>query len=419
MGVRYDWYHLKYSEFWDWNDVAALPRNGLYILERVPEDSSLVKVTPCAGVSYTNYNLQDRASWVPIYHSRSSYAEQKFTRQELESMLKYTNDLSYAMTRHSSNPKNSYVSSSSLQINVGDQLQIDSKKEFLLPYIEFIQELLKDNPSKQVFTQQDFIKRPVDPNYSKKRASLTVIPIIPSILRSLSPKYQQELMQESFNLLMNYYKWYKLPKKKWYQKGIFKVFTFVVSIALSWVTSGASLAYVIAVNVMVNAAVFMVTLVLSEMFGKIGAILGVVISAVAIALGQSGGTAGLSAAMNVLTSPTFWLSLANAIVQSISQALQEVMVGILKQIQDLNEFLDKKLKEVDEAYKALANKGPDMSSIWMSPSKFLAYDDTYYAESVDDFMSRTLATGSDIIENQLGQIHNYVDANLDVANIKG
>ncbi len=260
----------------------------------------------------------------------------------------------------------------------------------------------------------------VDPIHVVDKTKNTFLPIDREILARCSFGSQNDIALCSKNIAFNIVEWIYHPKKKWYQKGIFQVITMVIAALLAVVTNGTSLAVALANVIATQIIILTITPMLTAAFGK--SIGGVIVTVIATILSRGANLSSISATTaaltEVITSPAFWVNMLNAVISHIAEGISAAMADIAKKLNVFTEEFNKKAEEIGNAFKKLEKSNSGLISIWTSPSEFLAYNDFYVAEDRDSFLRRTLATGSDIAENNINRIHSFVDDQLDIQNLR-
>lgn len=228
---------------------------------------------------------------------------------------------------------------------------------------------------------------------------------------------------------------YQIVKKKWYQKGIFKVFSFVVLIIVAVAIPGIGTAFsgflsgglgagfagalglsgllfsVVAgitnyiVSIIVNN---IITGIATALFGeKFGAILG----AIAQAFVMSG---GMSFDLNwsSLTKADNLLNLTNATSKAVTGVIAANTQNYVKDMHELQLAYTEHSDKIAEL-RAELNTGTALDPFWFLDHS-LNNQSEFFHEPPDSFLTRTLMTGSDIVEASHNIINNFGDVSLNL-----
>lgn len=142
---------------------------------------------------------------------------------------------------------------------------------------------------------------------------------------------------------------------------------------------------------------------------KIGSIIGAVVGFVAVTVGT-----GLNNGMNVsqiwsnMASARNLLSLTNAVGSGISGYIQGALQELSGEMQQFNQFMDEKLREVQSSY--AKNLGYDSGII--DP---MGLTDTQFGNSLEtptQFLTRTLLVGSDIADISLNMVSRFTELTI-------
>ena len=284
-----------------------------------------------------------------------------------------------------------------------------------------------------------------------------IIPLHEPTLKRLGAVKATDVAKESFLMVFNSY---QVVKKKWYQSGIFgfilAVIVIVVAVVITVITAGAgspaaaaagagilgSAAAVggalgftgllaIAIGAAANAIAAMIVLQLvnvagSAVFGeKIGRIL-TAVAAVIMTLGT--GPNGFS--FDNVMSSAGWGNMAaidklalmtNAASDLVGSIQQDQLEGILKKTQNVLEEYNEEMDKLEELMKELDTDGiidPSMLVDFTSPlQEWNQMGQTwqraaFFGETPQDFLDRTLLSGSDLIELSHSMVTDFVDAAL-------
>jgi hypothetical protein len=254
-----------------------------------------------------------------------------------------------------------------------------------------------------------------------------IIPLHYPTLKEMSLVDSTQMMTAATFIVFNSY---KVVKQKWYQTGIFKIIIFIAIIVLTIVfppaggatagTIGASVAaaagitgvVAVVVAVAVNAIVGMIvakiiSMVSVEIFGeKWGAIIGAIVS-VAATMGMSAATSGqsLSAVWNNMMSPAGIMSMTSSLSSGISGFMQASAMQTMAKGQALTASYEKQIAEINKQMEELVGNSRGSIDPMMLTDAGKGYD----YETPDQFLARTLMTGSDIANMTLDMLTNMAD----------
>lgn len=227
---------------------------------------------------------------------------------------------------------------------------------------------------------------------------------------------------------------YKVVKQKWYQTGIFKIVLIIAIIAITVVSGGtgafsagllgsaASVGAAIGLTgiigliagAIINAvAAMLVARILSTVstaiFGeKIGAIISAITTVVVIAMGSSMSAGqGLSASWGNMMSASGILNLTQAVGNGYAQYVQSSTNKLAMNTQQLLSNYNKESKEISDAYLRDFGYGSGV----IDPMNFVD-SSTLLIETGDQFLSRTLMTGSDVAALSLTMLNNFSELTL-------
>ncbi len=271
----------------------------------------------------------------------------------------------------------------------------------------------------------------------KKDEEGFVLPLHTGILKQLGVKRTNQLFYDCTHLVLNCY---QVVKKKWYQKGLFKIIVIIVAIIIAVVSWGTAssvstgmvgtvmgglaavgitgiLAFIIA-NLLIGAAISILlrilTPVLTQIFGEkwgrvIGAVLAIVASNYAGGGTLSSAFEGGLTAVNVINAATAVLNIASAYVQGAMAELNPA-----KQLEDMRKDYEEGMDKVKELQKEL-NLGDNSNLIDIQGFIEAA---ARIMEDPTTFFNRTLMTGADICDITLGQVENFCDVGLLLPNTR-
>lgn len=265
-----------------------------------------------------------------------------------------------------------------------------------------------------------------------------LIPLHYPTLRKVGLLSGAELSGVSAYLVINSY---KQVKQKWYQRGFFKFVLIAVSIAISVVTAGGSLASaggILGTNLAVGTslgataataamvgavangiAAVILTTVLSKvsvlMLGeKWGAIVGTIVSMVALQVGTSLATTGsFSVDWTSVFRPENLVKLTDSVTKAYGQWLTGDTMEIYEDMEKLREEQNDKLEELNKLWEE--NLG--MTGIAFDPMMFTDATEQF-GESSASFLSRTLLTGSELAEMSRAMVTDFVAISLELPGLK-
>lgn len=257
-----------------------------------------------------------------------------------------------------------------------------------------------------------------------------LIPLSDTILKRIKLVNATQVALESNFLVLNSY---KVVKKKWYQSGWFKIVVVIIAVVAAYFTGGTSTG-VLGASVEVGAAMgfaagtvaaaiagsianalaamvitHIITAAADKLFGdKLGGIIGAIASFIAIGQmtsANSGTPFKLSFDEFTKSSNLIKMSVstANTTMGYIDASTKEILLKsqeIIQRSQDQLEQIAKQSKELIGANN-------------LDPFLLMAAD-LYRNETSDEFLSRTLMTGSDIAELTNNMITNFASINLDL-----
>lgn len=283
-----------------------------------------------------------------------------------------------------------------------------------------------------VYGSQKSIIRAIDAVLDGTKESSFLVPIHEVIFENM-PVIDQIQISTSCNFLV--FNCYIVDEEEWYETDWFKVIVVVVIIAVSIVAavvtggsslgpSGAALAGFLggaglsAVAALIMAAAvealagiliaYLITELSVTLFGeKWGPLIGAIVSFI-FTFGMSVGS--ISEAINALSQPSTWIALATATGNGVAGYLQGQANEVAEQTAKMMEEYGEKNAEIQRLYNELngsGTNGVDLSVITRYTSDL--------TEKPADFLTRTLVTGSDIVEVTLQQIEDFCRNNLKLA----
>lgn len=258
-----------------------------------------------------------------------------------------------------------------------------------------------------------------------------LVPLENGILKQMGLVKATQLSTCAAHLVLNSY---QIVKKKWYQRGWFKVFLVIAVIVITVVTGGigagsvgllganaavgASLGFVGlaatiagAVANMVAAMIItkLITVASTAIFGeKIGAIVAAIAAFVTLQVGsamQAGQT--LASSFSSMMNATNLLHLTNSVGSGIAGFMAADAQEYVGKTQELLEDYKTQSKEIQDLY--AENIG--YATTFFDPMSLMS-DRVIPYESADSFLGRTLMTGSDIAEMSVELVSNFSEITL-------
>jgi len=243
-----------------------------------------------------------------------------------------------------------------------------------------------------------------------------IIPLNFDLFRDMSLAKSTQMATASCYLVLNCY---KVVKKKWYQTLFFQILIIAIIIAViiifppaagsggvlgSNAAIGSALGFsagtAIIIGAIVNAIAAMIVAklivkVATELFGdKWGAIIGAMAAFAALSVGSSlanGGT--LASSFSHMSNLSNILAMTNAVGEGVQGYIGALAQDKYEQTSQLQSDYAQREANLESLY--TANIGPDMA--YLNPLGMIQHRQ-YVPESSDLFLSRTLMTGSDIVE---------------------
>jgi len=260
-----------------------------------------------------------------------------------------------------------------------------------------------------------------------------IVPLKQNVVQAMSMKQVTELSSSCLQVLINVY---EVKKIKWYQRGFFKFVLVVAIVATIAFTGGFRAAGVgvlgtnlavgtalglsgiaaIVAGVVANAVAAMIitaiitkgaTAILGE---EIGQIVGMVASFIAISAVSSFATTG-SFALNFsqLSRVENILKMTSAVGSAAARAVQAETAEIIRETQELVEKYETEMDRISKAFAENIGYGNGI----IDPMQFLATNQAIY-EKPEEFLQRTLMTGSDIANLSMRMVSNFADISLDL-----
>lgn len=224
---------------------------------------------------------------------------------------------------------------------------------------------------------------------------------------------------------------YEVVKKKWYQKGFFKI-VFVVAVAIISVafTGGAGIgllgahaavggalglsgvaAAVVGAVANALAALVLTTIItkLTSSIGPIGAIIGAVATiaiTAAVTNFHMSGNFGLD--FSKLMRAENILKLTDAVSNGYQEYVQAAIEDIQEDLTKYQEEANRELRRIREQYVEQHGYG----SVPIDPMMYVSDSSNFIAESRDSFLARTLMTGSDVAQMSFDLLNDFAELNL-------
>lgn len=269
------------------------------------------------------------------------------------------------------------------------------------------------------------------------------IPIIESALKTVGLRYLTDISMYSPSLVFTSH---QTVKKKWYQRGIFKVVVLIVMIVITIIfppsgslaasvagTAGMAIATAIGVTgltamVMASALNTLISMVLAEMIGRlatkaIGGQLGQLIGSLVTAFATmslnnfaSTGSFDIAQGFSSMMKADNWLNLSNAsnALSAIVNKQQQSKINSLEDRMKKIEDLKSQLESVEEKLKEFNSKNGVFSTEELLELTSTHQTGFISVESPDTFLSRTLMKGSDIVDSTFSVIYDYAEINLNL-----
>ncbi len=249
-----------------------------------------------------------------------------------------------------------------------------------------------------------------------------IIPLNQQILNDMPLKESTDLGYHCSHIVFNSY---KVVRRRWYQRGIFRIILLVIAVIVTifFPPAGASMigsfiggataltglalsiavavVYVLAVTVLAN----IVMKVATEVFGaKWGAIIATVFSFISgnwQAIMRQGFSTFILTAANLLRA-------TGALLQVYGQYANGKVQDILAEMSDLEKQWDDKFNELEKMMEKMLGNNSHIIDI----QEITEATNAKFFEKRSTFLGRTLLTGSDIAAITTGQIENFVETSL-------
>ena len=265
-----------------------------------------------------------------------------------------------------------------------------------------------------------------------------IIPLHYGVMKAMSLVHSTQVTSESSYLTFNCY---QVVKTRWYQTGWFKIVLVIIIVIISVYTAGAGAgasAGVLGTSATVGAAIgftgtaaivagtianalaaMAISAVLmrvsTSLFGdKVGAIVGAIASMVALNVATSYSTTG-SMAMNWgdMMSASNLLQATSAVQQSYQAYAADKLSDIQKEASKLESDYEARSEEISAKAKELMG----YTGAVIDPMMFTDAAG-FTNESANDFLSRTLMTGSDISALTHQMISEFTSLTMDLDTLK-
>ena len=258
-----------------------------------------------------------------------------------------------------------------------------------------------------------------------------IIPLEESSFKSLPLLEATQMTTECCYIVFNCY---KVVKKKWYQTGLFKVLFYAAMIAVAVFTAGAGTIGLLGTNLAVGTALGLtgttavmvgalantiaaivltkvITLVSTKLLGKtVGNFIAAIVSTVAIQIGSAAASGqSIGQAFAHLTTADKIIAASDAVKSGVNLIMAEEM----KKIQHKTEELLQKTQKQQEILNSKVDETFGVSEA-IKPLDLTANYYQFASEGMENFLTRTLLTGSDVISFQEDNIHSMFEYNLDL-----
>lgn len=259
-----------------------------------------------------------------------------------------------------------------------------------------------------------------------------LVPMHYDIFREMSLVDATQMGTQCVNIVFNSY---QIVKKKWYQRGWFKVLLILVVVvitvlfppaggvaggilgsaagvgaALGFTGLAAIVAGVVANMVAAMILTKLITYVSVQLLGeKIGLIVAAVASIIALQVGsamQAGGS--LASSMTSLMEPMNLLNLTNAVGNAYAGVIRADTAEIMGKTKDVLDDFRKQSLELQGQYAEQFGYG----TAEFNPMSLTQAGETFFTEPSEAFLARTLLTGTEIAQMSNDMITNFVELTL-------
>ena len=260
-----------------------------------------------------------------------------------------------------------------------------------------------------------------------------IVPIHYEIFREMSLVDATQMATQSANIVFNCY---QIVKKKWYQRGWFKVLLAVVVIVLTIMyppagmaagsgllgtgaAVGAALGFAGLAAVIAGAIANMIAaMILTKLITYVavealGERIGYIVAAIASFMTLQIGTAiqagqSLASIWSSMTNVTNLLYLTNSVGNAYTQVLAADTMEYVVKTQDALEDFRQQSLELQSNYAENFGYGTAL----FNPMSLTEAGESFFTENSETFLSRTLLTGSDIAQMGNDMIANFVELTL-------
>lgn len=259
-----------------------------------------------------------------------------------------------------------------------------------------------------------------------------IIPMHADVFREMSLVDATQMSTACAYLVLNCY---QIVKKKWYQRGWFKVVLFIAVVVITVITMGAgagAAAGVLGTNMAVGTALglagtaaviagaianaiaaMIITRLITAgavaLFGdKFGQIIGAIVSYFTLSIGaalQSGQT--MASMWSTFMRADNLLRLTSVLGNGVASLVAADVQGYAQKTQEALKDYEEQSKEIERLY--AENIG--YATPWFDPTS-LTEAAQNFTETEDMFLSRTLMTGTEIAELSMDMIGNFADLTL-------
>ena len=263
-----------------------------------------------------------------------------------------------------------------------------------------------------------------------------IVPLHLPTLKRLSLRDRAQLASCSQYLIVNSY---KRVKKKWWQRGFFKVLIVIAVVVVSFVMPGAGLGLKVGIlgqNAAVGAALgaasgtmmaavagaaanAMAAMVFTTMLGKAavelfgekwGAIIGAFISFVSLNMSFGiGTTGGFTMDWGQLMRMDNLMQITDSVTGAYAQWMQADTLEIMADATQAQEGYEKQMKEIAERSRDILG----MTGVTFDPM-LVADAAEYLGEPSETFLSRTLLTGSELAQLSHALIESFAELSLEL-----
>lgn len=271
--------------------------------------------------------------------------------------------------------------------------------------------------------------------FTEEDESGFILPLNRAILQQMSLKVVTQLAYNCTHIVFNSY---KVVKKRWYQRGWFKVVLVVAAIVITVLTMGADGGSTLAWSWSVSAAqaitglAITTSILVSYLAATIYVLGAMVLSSILIdgatslfgqELGQVIGAIATMVAMNwgnwqnTFTNMSKQNLTASTVIKATSAVgkihnayIQGQMMGIAEDMQREQEEYESEYDRIQALYKEFFNPNAGLLDI----QGYIDAGQSFMYESPGTFFSRTLLTGSDVARITNNMIEHFADLGLEL-----